>query len=197
MRDTEMRDNRSSLIRQKGVAAVELGIVAIVMFTMIFGTIELARAFYLFNTLQESTRRAAANAATVNFADQTALDAIKNDAVFREDSGPLFFGGPVTDQHIAIDYMALVRASDGTLSMQAISSGDMPSSPARNRQICMSNPNDPGCVRFVRVQICQPDSGAACERVPYQPLTGLINLSVDLPKSTTIIPAESLGYVFR
>lgn len=42
-----------------GVFAVELAIVVLVFFTIIFGVVELARLMYVFNTLQEVTRRAA------------------------------------------------------------------------------------------------------------------------------------------
>jgi Flp pilus assembly pilin Flp len=48
-----------SLVRQKGVAAVEFGLLAILLVLMVFGMTELGRAFYQYNTLLKSTRTAA------------------------------------------------------------------------------------------------------------------------------------------
>src|SRR4051812_15383650 len=52
--------------REGGVYAVEFSLVALIFFVFVFGTIELSRAMYLFNTLQEVTRRAAAAAAVAS-----------------------------------------------------------------------------------------------------------------------------------
>jgi Flp pilus assembly protein TadG len=43
---------------QAGVFSVEFAIVLTLFLTLVFGAIELARAMYLFNTLQEATRTA-------------------------------------------------------------------------------------------------------------------------------------------
>jgi len=48
--------------RLRGVAAVEFALLAICFFTVFLGLMELARLVYVFNTLQEVTRRAAAMA---------------------------------------------------------------------------------------------------------------------------------------
>lgn len=70
----------------------------------------------------------------------------------------------------------------------------MPSCPARNRQICLANPYDSSCIRLVRVRVCTDASNTQCDRVPYQPLIPFTNLGVQLPGSTTIVSAETLGY---
>jgi Flp pilus assembly protein TadG len=45
--------------RERGVATVEFAVVASVLFTILFGVIELGRLMYTFNALAEGTRRAA------------------------------------------------------------------------------------------------------------------------------------------
>ena len=180
---------------QHGLFAVEFAFCFIVILLMIMGTLEIARALYVYNTLQESTRRAAARAAVTDFTDKTALTAIQQDAVFRTTSGALWFGSPVTDANVTIDYMAQVRATSGALTLQAIAAANLPACPYRNRQICMSDPNDPGCVRFVRVRICAPSGDDSCPPMSYLMKIPVINATLLLPTSTTIVPAESLGFV--
>ena len=46
--------------RQRGVAAVEFALGSLLFFTFVFGVIELARALYVYSTMVEVTRRAAA-----------------------------------------------------------------------------------------------------------------------------------------
>ena len=50
---------------QAGTTAVEFAITSIFFFLLVFGILELARIMYVFNTLQEVTRRAAAAAVNV------------------------------------------------------------------------------------------------------------------------------------
>jgi len=45
--------------RQRGVAAVEMGIVLIPLVSLLFGVTELGRAFYQYNTIVKATRDAA------------------------------------------------------------------------------------------------------------------------------------------
>ncbi len=49
--------------RQQGLSTVEFAIVAVVLFMMIFGVIEVGRAFFVASALDESTRRGARMAA--------------------------------------------------------------------------------------------------------------------------------------
>jgi Flp pilus assembly protein TadG len=49
--------------RQRGTTTVEFAIVATVLFTVLFGVIEVARALFVWNTLAEATRRGARVAA--------------------------------------------------------------------------------------------------------------------------------------
>ncbi|MGE5523483.1 MAG: TadE/TadG family type IV pilus assembly protein [Rhodospirillaceae bacterium] len=50
---------KRALKRQRGVAAVEMGIVLIPLVTLVFGITELGRAFYQYNSLAKATRDAA------------------------------------------------------------------------------------------------------------------------------------------
>lgn len=47
---------KKSLRRQRGVAAVEMGIVLIPLVLLVFGVTEFGRAFYQYNTLAKATR---------------------------------------------------------------------------------------------------------------------------------------------
>lgn len=180
--------------RQRGVAAVEFALLVGVFFSFLVGVMELSRAMFFYQTLQEVTRRAASAAAQADFSDTDQLDRIRQYAVLRSTPGELPLGAPVTDLHVRIDYLALLRDAAGRLTMTPIAPGALPASPALNRQACNVNPNSPSCIRFVQVQICSPDSTATCDRVPYQLMLPLISFDLYLPRATTISVAESLGY---
>lgn len=179
--------------RASGVYSVEFAMVIIVFLTVIFGIIEVARAMYIVNTLQEVTRRAASSAANVDFRDQAAKDRSRQRAIFRDSPGSLVLGEPITDAHVRIDYLALVR-NGNTMTLTPIGAGAMPPCPARNRLTCLADPHSPSCIRFVRARVCAPGNAAECERVRFTPIVPLINLPLDLPRSTTIATAETLGF---
>jgi len=183
---------RTTRPREAGVAAVEFAVVAVVFFLFVFGIIEFARAMYICNTLQEVTRRAAALAATTDFSSTTAMQAVRQQAVFRDSSGFLMFAQPVTDDYVKIDYMS-IQKSGATLTMTPIPSGSLPGSPAVNYVNCLKDPYASNCIRLVRVRVCQPDAGQACTPAPYQALVSMIPFSFGLPESTTIVNAETLG----
>jgi Flp pilus assembly protein TadG len=179
---------------QRGVAAVEFALLAVIFFTLVFGVLELARVMYMFNILQEVTRRAAVIAANSGF-DTDTQEKICKQALFAGKNGKLFFGDPVTPAHLKIDYMSISRDPDtGAVTPQAAT---MPADPATNYLNCLTNPYAAGCIRLVRVRVCQPGGGDACTPVPYQMLFPLIKLTgLTLPRSETIVPAQSLGYTF-
>lgn len=181
--------------RDGGVYAVEFALVVLTFFWFVIGVIEVARAMYLVNTLQEVTRRAATAASLANPKDNAERQRIRERAVFLDGPGGLPVGKPVTDKHVQIEYYALIADSTGKTSMQLIPAESL-SCPVKNRQICMSNPNDPLCVRFVRARICQPSDGGNCDtqKVQYTSLTSLVLLSFGLPHASTIVPAGALGY---
>jgi len=180
---------------ERGVAAVEFALLITVFLTFVFSLIELSRAMYLLNTVHEVTRHAAAAAANASFSDGGVRQAIRQAAVFRGSPGELPLGAPVTDGHVRIDYLALVRDNAGNLTFTEIATGSLPESPVRNRHICLNNPNAANCIRLVRARICVPQVTDSCERPQYQMLFPFIQLPFRLPNATTIVSAESLGFV--
>jgi Flp pilus assembly protein TadG len=179
---------------QTGAAGLEFALVSIVLFTLLFGIIEIARVMYMYNTLAESTRGAARAAANIDFHNTSGLSLARQQAIFRQSPGALVVGDPITDQHIRIDYLSLARQGNGSLAMTPILPGSLPGCPSRNRQNCLTDPYGSSCIRLVRVRVCNPGAGNECDPVQYQPLFGLIPLNISLPTSTTIVNAESLGY---
>ena len=181
----------STIIAQTGSAAIEFALILVVFLTLLFGIMELARSMYIFNTLQEVTRRAAAAAANADFSEAS-RNQVRQNAIFRSatDTHGLLFGEPVTAAHIRIDYMALERIGNETTPKLIPSIQIDSSSPSANRLVCTKNPNDLNCVRLVRVQVCVP--GTDCQPVTYQPIFPFISLPVQLPISRTIVTAETL-----
>lgn len=180
--------------RQRGTFAVEFAIILMLLLVLLFGIVDLARLMYIYNTLQDTTRQAAFGASVTDYRDRNALDLLRQQAIFRTTPGGLVLGAPITDSSIQIDYLALVRNADATQTLTPIAPGDMPSCPARNRVTCAGNPNDPQCIRFIRARICDPADASACAPVHFQSLFGLFPSGAVLPTSTTIVPAETLGY---
>lgn len=176
-----------ALKTQAGTAAVEFALLAAIFFTLMFGIIELARLLFVFNTLHEVTRRAAAAAVNVYPRDANGVAGVKQYAIFRNSTGPLVLANPVTDNYIRLEYLR----SD----LSVIPETSWPESAAANRQICMINPRAPTCIRFVQVRVCDAADTGQCKAVPAQMLLSLINLSVPFHRATTIVPVESLGYV--
>jgi len=181
-----------SIRRQLGIAAVEFALLAIVFFMFVFSMLEVTRAVYLFNTLQEITRRAATDAANSAF-DPASTEAVRRRAMFSDADGNLILGFPVTPAHLKIDYLSVTGgASSSTLGMQIISA--LPSCPAENATNCLTDPYGASCIRLVQVRICQPTEGDECAAVPYQSVFPFIDLSmVTLPRATTIVPAQTMG----
>lgn len=173
-----------------GSVTVEFALVAIIFFTIVFGTLELARVEFLLNTLQEVTRRAAATAANVDYRDADALAKVKAHAVFRNSSGALVLGTPVTSEHVRIDYLSV---SKGTWALNHMTS--LPGCPAGNRSNCMTDPNADNCIRFVRARVCASmDGDGSCNRLPYEMVFPFLHLSnIRLPPAETIVPVGSLG----
>lgn len=183
---------RLSHRKQQGVAAVEFSIVAIVFFMLFFGIVELARAMYIINTLQEVTRRAAAFATNADFSNDIDMQRVRERAIFRDSPGFLLFAEPVSDRNVVIDYM-WIRKDGTTMTMMPIPSGSLPASPAANFANCLGDAYSQGCIRLVRVRVCETASAEDCEPVEYQNLVPLIPFSFGLPTAKTIVTAETLG----
>ena len=180
---------------QRGVTAIEFSIVIVIFLMLVCGVLELARSMYFFNALQEVTRRAANGATHVDFGDADALDRVRHAALFRQSAGTLLLGEPVSDLNIRIDYLAVTRAPDGSMSLAPIPAGSMPGSPADNRVACMEDPNGASCIRFVRARICAATAGDGCTALRYRSAFPFVDLPMSIPTAPTIVSAESLGFV--
>lgn len=182
--------------QQRGAFIVEFAMVLLIFLILAFGVIELARVMYLFNTLEEVTRRAASAATNTDFSDASAMNAVRQAAVFRNSPGLLTLGAPITDAHVRIDYMSLIRAGTGSgkLTLSEIPTTNLPSCVATNKIVCMNNPNDPNCIRFVRVRICDPSDTDTCSSVQYQTIASIVGMQLNFLKATRIVAAESLGF---
>ncbi len=177
--------------QQRGVVTVELGLTLLMFLTCIFAFIELARALYLWNTVQEITRQAARMAAVTDFSDAGALATVREGALFRSAPGRLFGGGLISDAYVRIDYLALDNAGQ----LQPVAA--LPGCPKQNLINCLNDPNGTSCIRFVRVRLCQP--GLAACNVPYVPMLALLTplftrADFVLPDGKTEVRAETLGY---
>jgi hypothetical protein len=154
---------------QRGTAAVEFALIAMVFFTLLLGIIEFGRVLYVWNTVQEVTRHAAREA-VVSWENEA--ETIKSLALFGGASLPA--GAEITVDNINIEYLNL---SGGVIT-------NLPDDATANVQACADK--DPvSCIAFVRVSL----------QATYVPMIGLFTfLSIDLPASTVVMPAESLGY---
>lgn len=93
------RAHPAQALKQQAAAAVEFAVVVIFFLTLLFGVLEMARLVFLFNTLQEVARRAAALAVNSAF-DTGAQENIRKRALLTDAEGnpgnplPLIICGP-------------------------------------------------------------------------------------------------------
>lgn len=178
--------------RQRGAAAVEFALVAVLLIVLLLGIVELGRFLYLFDSAQEVTRRAAREAVVRNFSPAE-QGRIQRAAVLQDEggSGPVSFpaGGEITNEVVNIEYL--------NVNQVPVISMSMPSDPGDNVAACL----DPArainsCIRYVRV--CIRQIAGKCDGsnpVPYAPMIGWFSfLGVAIPVSTVTMPAESLGF---
>jgi hypothetical protein len=171
---------------QRGVAAVEFAIVAMLFFTMLFGAMEFGRLMYVWNTVQEVSRNAARQAVVTDFTNAAAVETIKQAAVFRPDAGALPGAPEITSDMIKITYLNAAGAA----------AAPMPLSPGDNIAACLDELRAGECIRFVEACVstgtnCDPDQSVA-----YAPMVSLFSfLSIGIPMATVRMPAESLGFV--
>lgn len=169
--------NHRIAMRQRGSAVVELAIISILFFGLLFGIIEFGRLFYVYNSVQEVTRRAARIGVVVwvqNINDPVEITA---PALFYADSWPA--GAEISSDKLKVSYLK----SDFT----PISALRIPVSAESNVLECLYPTGNFDCIAFVKVSI----AGAF-----YRPMMGLFSdyLNVPIPESSVIMPAESMGY---
>ena len=157
--------------RLGGVATIEFSLVCLVFFTFLLGAIEFARLLYVFNTLQEVTRRAAREM-TVHWINQEA--AVKTLALFGAAALP--GGAEITASSIKIEYLT---ADDSIVT-------SFPSDPGDNLSACGDAARTASCIYSVRVSI---NAGN------YIPMLSIFSfLGLALPSSSVTMHAESMGF---
>jgi hypothetical protein len=177
---------RHRFAAQRGGAAVEFALLAIILFVFIFGTIEIARMFYVWSTMTQVTARAARSVAMANKADAPAT---LSHAMFLDaPGGQLPLAGDIGTAHLRVEYLKFDAETPVTPSaVQACL--------ALNTVKCLDDPHGDSCVRFVRVRLCKPGS-APCAPVAYQPLVTLPaidKLGINMPLFTAIAPVGTMG----
>lgn len=178
---------------ERGATTVEMALVAVLFFTLLFGIVELGRAMYLWNTAQQITRQAARDAIVTDFTDATAMNAVRQNAIFRTTAGSLVAGAEITDASIRISYYSLDSDEQTTHEVNTNLT-----CPTKVLEECTTDPHGAGCIRFVQVSLCDPANTGSCDPVKYQPMVlasfipGFSNLN--LPRATVTMPAESLGF---
>lgn len=177
----------TSRAAQRGVAAVEFALGAMLFFTFVFGVIELARALYVWSTMIEVTRRSARFAALTDFSDPAALAAARSRAMFGDLPGGMPLRGNLSENNLSIDYL------NGNLERV----DPMPACPEQNIVNCNTDPEAGSCIRFVRVRLCAQSGGAACTQVNYVPVIGanfFPGAPLYYPTFATVMPAGTLGH---
>lgn len=170
--------------KERGATAVEFAIVAMLFFTIVLGIMEFGRVLYVWNTVQEVTRRAAREAVVRHFADASM---VARSAVFNAETGSgtayLPAGLEITNAHVRINYL------NGALAVAS----PMPTDPADNLSACNDVARVASCIRFV--EACVATAGNCTGSINYAPMAGLFPfLAIPIPMSSVIMPAESLGF---
>jgi hypothetical protein len=126
---------------------------------------------YLYNTMEEVTRRGAREA-TIRWVDKTST--IKNLALFGGSSVPA--APEITSSNLYIRYLNAAGNEVTTL----------PLDPGDNMSACNDVTRTNECIRSVSVSL---------ENVTYAPMVSLFSfLSIAMPTTTVVMYAESLGF---
>jgi hypothetical protein len=166
----------TQLKKQRGAAAVEFAIISLLFFTILFAIFEFGRLLYVYNTMQEVTRRAAREAVVRWITD---AELIKTYALFGGTSLPA--GAEITTANINIEYID----RNGTPVTPLL----LPEDPGDNLSACSDITRTASCIFSVRVSI---------NNARYRPMVNLFSfLDVALPRSTVTLHAESLGFAIN
>lgn len=181
-----MRDSHAG---RRGAASIEFALVCVLFLAFLFAVFEYARVMFLWNTLPQVTRRAARAAAVTDFSNAAAMQALRQDALFRSDGGPLPLAPNVGSANIRIEY--LWQDTAGRLEVLPA----LPACPLANRSNCTRDRHGASCISFVRVRIC--GDGPGCPALALEPMMPALLGPVAppaLPQAATLVAAESLGY---
>ncbi|HEY0589846.1 MAG TPA: TadE/TadG family type IV pilus assembly protein [Pseudoduganella sp.] len=167
----------SCLKRQSGAAIVEFAIIGSLLLAFIYGIFEFGRMMFVYNTMQEISRRGAREA-TVRWVSDSA--AIKSFALFGAATLP---GGPeITSANIFIRYLR----ANGVDEVTAV-----PLDAGDNLSACNDATRTTECIMYVEVSV---------RNVEYKPLifkAGAVTTARPanaMPQATTVVYAESLGF---
>jgi Flp pilus assembly protein TadG len=164
------------MIRQRGAAMVEFALIGLIFFTLLFGIIEVGRAFFTYNTLQEAIRRGA-RVAAVCPVSTAGISYVKQVTIFRTpDSSDTPLLG-LTPANIRISYL------DSDMAIVATDT-DSSSWPATNYDDKYDD------IAFVQVSIDQNDN--ALQHTLFIPVVGS---TFNVIPMTTVLPSESLGRI--
>lgn len=177
----------TAIHRQRGATAVEFALIGMFFFTLLLGIVELGRLMYVWNTVQEVTRRAAREAVVRNFSTDVA--ALQHEAIFRSGGGTVYLpaAGEISNAEVRISYLDV---------NQAVVS-PAPTDPADNLSACADAGRTSSCIRYVRAEVCD---AVNCQGVFYSPMIGFLfaiagaDFRVRIPISPVVMPAESLGF---
>ena len=179
-----MRAFRFPNRRQDGATAVEFALILMILVMLVFGILEFGRLFYVANTVQEVTRRAAREQ-VVRWV--TATPQVRRMAVFGDGSSAasLPAGAEVADATVAISFhgtLADALANDNPIVITGSSD------PLTNVNNCLLLNNQ--CIGYIRASL--EDGGG--QPIHYAPMLPLFDfLDLPLPGATVVMPAESLG----
>jgi len=151
--------------RMGGVYVVEFAIIGLLLFTLLFGVLEIGRLYFTVNALDEVVRRGARLAAVCNIQDPVILRrAIFNSAT---DSGVSSLIGSLETGHLTLDYLD-------------------------QNGVKVANPGDTGfsSIRYVRLSVNDPLNP---DKFTFNLLIPGFDGVFTLPTFRSTIPRESLG----
>lgn len=178
--------------KQSGVTIIEFAIIALfVLFPLLLAIMEFGRTFYLWNTVQEVTRKAAREAVVRNFSIDEVGKIQKKSVFHPENASAATVGLPaaaniIKNSNVKITYLQ----ADGVNEVNPY-----PEDPADNISACSDVTRQGSCIKFVRAEVC---TGNPCVGISYIPMLGLFSfLGVKIPVSSVVMPAESLGFTIN
>jgi len=170
-----------SKCRQRGVAAVEFALLSLfVFFPLMLGLIEISRYMFLYNTMQEVTRRAAREA-TVRWTSDADQTIAKRRGYFGKTHAP-------TDTSIDMDMISITYLN---ANLTEVSGANLPLNAADNLSACNDALRTQSCINTVKVEM------SGVQFTPWIGRSSLFNsdlLKIAMPKATVYMYAESMGF---
>lgn len=149
--------------RMQGIYVVEFAIVGVLLFTLLFGVIEMGRLYFTVNTLNETVRRGARLAAVCDISDPIIL----RRAIFN-----------AADETGASGLIANLDTADLTLTYLDIN-GAVVAAPSDT-----SGSNGFRAIRYVQLRV---------DNFTFDLLIPLLGTQITLPSFRATLPRESLG----